>query len=501
MLKIPVVKFLEEIQKKSNKPINISFSNEIKDKEEYYNCYRWFTFIPNFLLNNKELLSTFIKFAKDDEVERNRYKKAIKKYNNLLENNFNKVVSLFKQYFPGFFKKVLFKKRYSSSFDCDFYDLEFTNFKNETYFLQEFYNTASEGEIKILNLFLLLLEFDVSSEKFNFLLCDDFLSSFDNANVTIILKILEDFLKDKNYYLLSLTHDFEIYRILNNVFNLEHDGNKMFRLNKDIIANSCTHNVNLSTFNIRNDFYIDYLKTKTISNYKIDTIYLLSMLSHYRNIVEIYNGNQEGEYLKITNFLHLKDKSPHPLLEIFDSYFYKSTNIVKQYNKLESKGKVNNLKKYIYSFNDYHNLMNDLFSFTEKSNLWDKNTLEARIFYSLYSRIIMENWLLEFIKEKNRDFSHLKISSNQTEALISIIEGTDKEKIFNGVPLYNEKMNNVKEIIDAFKKLKQLIPDYIHIKYNEVSYLINIDASLLYGTLVDVKSKIDIWNKSSGLIK
>ena len=293
-------------------------------------------------------------------------------------------------------------------FDCELFDLEFINLKNESYFLQEFYDIASEGEIKILNLFILLLEFDTSAEKFNFLLGDDFLSSFDNSNVTIILRVLEEFLRDKNCYVLSLTHDFEIYRIFNNVFNLEHNGNKMLKLSKSVTANHSVHKMTISEFNIRNDFYVDYLKTKKISHYKADIIYLLSMLSHYRNIVEIYNGNQEGEYLEITNFLHLKDKNTQKLLEIFNSNFYKSTNIIKQYSKLESEGKKNSFKDHIRKYSNYYELMNDLFDFTEKNKNWDKNTLEAKIFYSLYSRIMVENWLFEFIKKQKREVFIMK---------------------------------------------------------------------------------------------
>lgn len=36
-------------------------------------------------------------------------------------------------------------------------------------------------------------------------------------------------------------------------------------------------------------------------------------------------------------------------------------------------------------------------------NNWDKNTPEVKIFYSLYSRIIVENWLFEFIKKQKRE--------------------------------------------------------------------------------------------------
>lgn len=493
MLKIPIVKFLEKIKNNEYEYTNIQFKNVEKDQIEYNNCYKWFSFIPKFLLDNPDLLSLFIDFSKEDEIDRNKYKQVILNYNNMLENNLNNVNHLFKKYFPNFFNKISFKKRYSSLFDCELFDLEFINLKNESYFLQEFYEIASEGEIKILNLFILLLEFDKSTEKFNFLLGDDFLSSFDNTNVTIILRVLEEFLRDKNYYFLSLTHDFEIYRIFNNVFNLEHNENKMLKLNKNVTANCSVHKMTISEFSIRNDFYVDYLKTKKISNYKIDLIYLLSMLSHYRNIVEIYNGTQEGEYLKVTNFLHLKDKDSQKLLDIFNSDFYKSTNIIKQYSKLESEGKKNSLKEYICKYSNYYDLMNDLFEFTEKSKNWDKNTLEAKIFYSLYSRIMVENWLFEFIKKQKREVFHNEILSNQTEALISIVEGNDKEQIFNGTPLYEKEDKTIQDILICIKELKQIIPNYMHIKYNEISYLVNIDVDLLYEKLIVVKNKIKMW--------
>lgn len=490
MLRMPLVTFLEKIRNKEYKHVDVEFKNLYQDKSKYDNCYRFFYFIPGFLLKNPDLLSLIISFSKEYEVERLEYKKIILDYNDMLNNNLNIVINLFKKYFPSFFKKVSFKKRYSSLFDCELFDLEFINSKNESYFLQEFYEIASEGEIKILNLFIFLLEFDKSSKKFNFLLGDDFLSSFDNANVTIIMKILEEFLRDKNFYFLNLTHDFEIYRMFNNIFNLEHNKRKMLRLNKCITINKSIHRMFISEFSIRNDFYSDYLKTKKTSNFKFDMIYLLCMLSHYRNVIEIYNGHQEEEYLKITNFLHLKDRNSSKLIEIFSSKFYQSTSIMKKYNKLELKGKINSLKKYINKYNDYYELITDLFYFAENNTDWDKNTLEAKIFYSLYARILIENLLFNLIKKQKPEFNYKKILSNQTETLISIVEGTDKENIFNGICLYKKEDRFIQELLVLIKELKQIIPDYMHIKYNELSYLINIDSSLLYDKLIMVKNKI-----------
>jgi energy-coupling factor transporter ATP-binding protein EcfA2 len=420
---------------------------------------------------NKKLLNFLLIVYQDHipKILRNKLQEDIKDYNKNIQNTFNIALKNFQNYFPNKFLNFSLKERYNPCFDSIIFDLEIQNLRGDIFHLNNFLtNIASEGEKKLVNLFVLLLSIYHENENYYLILGDDFLTSFDNGNAINILRLLESLFKNKKSTFVNFTHDLELYRIFNNVFNPTYDDMLMVFKGKDNFS------INFTKFPIKKDYHQYYMKTKKSKDAETNLIYLLSLLPHYRNMVEMIDG-QKTKYLRATNFLHYKNDKSIGLLKIFNDFIFKDSAILNDPITKQS------IIAHISNQKSYFNLLNNIFNRANSNNI-DWNAFECRTFLAIYGRLLIEDWMWRFLKTGNKKFKLKKEDANQTYELLK--ETKNKIKVLG-------RENELEELISSFENLKSYLPDYIHSKHNELSYLININANGFLSAIDLVKKNMN----------
>lgn len=416
------------------------------------------TSIINIFKNEKygiEIINFFRKCFKKINTNKNRCKKIIK------ENNKN--IEVFKELKPEFhflykdlFKDIIIEKKYNSFLDIEYNEILILNKKEKRYPLHKFLNYTSEGEKKLIKLFFILTYIKQSANNKTIVIADDVFDSFDNKNVVNTIDLLNNFCLIKKPVLLLFTHDIEIFRVLNKRMKIDKECSYMIT-RKDTVMKFKAITIKEGTL----EEYIQNFIEQEIP-VEIKSLYLLCLLVYGRNLVERTFGMDKKYYLKITSLMHIKKDSKKILnkLKIFNKLFF--MNIFSKKDILEIQEKTKN-------FNDYFLFLEHIYEYTKHHDL---NDLELNIFFSLYGRILIENTILNKLKDKNIDIKKMLsgITSDQTGALI-----TEYKNNFN----VDKKEN---EII----LLNNYITKFIHVNHG-LSYLINIDRNILYNLIENVK--------------
>lgn len=442
---------------------------------------------------NKEYLDDFNNNYDDFNIKLNATN--INKYNIFLKKEFEKkdgVVNCFKDKFPIFSDLTLIKKNLYS-LNTSFYDLSITvggiYFENLKYFNAY----ASDGQKKLLGILNFVLDCKFQEGKKNkkkVFFADDLITSIDNSNSKAVYLFLRDFFVSdgiKNYCFFNFTNDFEIYRLFNNVFNLDRDFHQMLKIerNQDLVS--------FKDFPIKNNLYRDYLMmkpnkilnssgNKVLNNdLSLNFIYFVSNISYYRNTVESYYSEKHPEYELATNFLHLKN-TDITLKYLLDKDFFKSTPFGKS---LKSIGN----KKYWDLYKDIEIDISTKFKKQGHFNGLTYDSIEIKVFYSLFCRLYMEEQMFRYLlliepEKFKKDVA--EITSNQTNALLEMF--AEKEKSITFYPLrWKPEYEILSELLDCYLKVKNYISDYMHIQYNEVAYIINIKGDVLQNLVREMK--------------
>lgn len=451
--KIPICDLINEIsvfdENKYNlyKKKNKQFMKGGNTEKKYLNAIKYLNYFPLFLkkdLNQYNIPQDINNYINENKEAREIIKQKIIEYNINLENVFESKMKYFTKFFPHLKKIKLFKK-YSGLFDCYFYDLKINEFKD----MEEFYKNSSDGEIKLLNIFIYFLENEFSEENNYLILGDDFLTSLDNGNIHKIFEYYYSLINKNNICFINMTHEVEIYRLFNNIFNINYADKTMLKIIRG-------NDFSLVEWPIKKD-YLNKLKMKKYNNEELSLIHAISFLPYFRSLIELLYGEDNNYYNNITNFLHVKNEKIVFLFDLFHHNFYKKTEIVNNLQKLKEK----------YSNCSYIDLMENLFQYTLTSKLWEPNSLEGIMFYCLYGRIKIESWILSYLPNINPS----AIKSNQTSHLLNEI----KKKI--------KKNEKEYQIILKMEELNNIIPNYMHMKNDQLNYLINIDSTYLINIL------------------
>ncbi len=454
--RFPFLKVRNIILKKIYKNDELIF-----DYPEFKKIINQMFFNLDILSKNRDLINLLIDYNFFLIKQNEKVIPKIKEYNEKIKKYFKVAKNLFNKFFPGRFKNIILNERFSSSLGCKLYDFKIIdNLGNVSYSFDFLNNIGSEGEKKLLNIIHLIVEI-VSLPKKNkggrckyIITADDAFTSFDNSNLHNILALIHQTLKNKSCIFINFTHDLELYRIFNNKLHVHRENMHILNRNKH------SNIIKLINFPNKKNFYTSYIKAQKPSTPESQIIIMLSTVPEYRNIMELLYGDKHVDYLLPTNVLHVKNDSLQSLTELINKPLFLEFPFVR------NRVKKNLIINYINQHRSYEELMNNLFSYFKK-NIIQKDLLQFRIFLSIFSRILIESWIINFFKKSDPSFNIEFIKGEQTGVLIEMFEHKVRSKNYK----------RYYPIIAAFKYLNSYIPEYIHMNYNLISYLINVDAN------------------------
>lgn len=471
LMKISIYDFLILFQNKSHtffettvlETIYSHYLDDISNNPNFIivvnNMLSWFN-----VIDNKELFLSLL-FGLNTIIN-NRIKticNEIFDLNNKIEKNFPVAKNIFLKYFSYKFKDISLNKRFSSSLNCYVYDFKIINNLNNTFYSFDFFNNiGSEGEKKLINLLYILIDLIslpdyTDHDSIEYLItADDAFDSFDNANLGNIFNILSEVIKNKSCYFIHFTHDYEIFRNFNN--RLSVDREDMFLLNR----NKQSRHMRLTKFGIKKDFYSDYFKNLNPKPVEEQIILIIALIPHYRNVMDLLYGQKSEEYLLPTFVLHLDmAHSLNNLKTLLNKSLFENLPYLKNTNKK------NKIVNYINNFNSYSKFMWTLFFYFDNDHKITKNLIEYRLFMSICARVIIEDWLFAFLNRHYVNTSN--ITSNQTSYLINAFDNY----------INTHKIDFYYPILKIFNNINSYIPDYVHLSYNSMSFLMNVEIDNL----------------------
>lgn len=360
----------------------------------------------------------------------------------------------------GICKKILIKTTYNSFLETKIDNIYIMNLKDKECELDVFLKKISEGEVKLIKLYFILVMVRIISKKDSVIVADDIFDSFDNKNIINIVNFMKKIIAYKNPILCLFTHDIEIFRILNKDLEIpKYSSYVLLRKENEIV---------FQDLSITDGTFEEYIKSSIKNDNSIQekSLYFIVMLIYGRNLIERTLGSSSHEYQKITSLLHLKNDSDTVMSNLSDFskiYFMKdfSPEIISE------------IQDYYNKSNNYFIFLKGIFTFFNVGNL---NKLVFNVFLSLYARILIENKVLEALSSNGINIENYlrNIKTNQTGALI------DAYKIEMG-----------KKLNPSILILNEHIPKFIHINQG-LSYLINIDSEILFKLIKNVEDKVNI---------
>jgi hypothetical protein len=180
--------------------------------------------------------------------------------------------------------------------------------------------TLSQGEKRAL--YLLNFIFEVESRKLanqeTLFIIDDVADSFDYKNKHAIVQYLDDISKIEKFHQIILTHNFDFFRTLNNIF-VSYD--------RCLMANRGVGSITLEKADGVKNYFIGKMKDRVTTNNCI----LCATIPFTRNLIEYTKGEQDPDYLRLTSLLHWKEETDQitvgEYLKIYNRLFGSSHNI------------------------------------------------------------------------------------------------------------------------------------------------------------------------------
>jgi hypothetical protein len=318
----------------------------------------------------------------------------------------------------------------------------------------------SEGEKR--TLYLLHCIFDLeelkNTQQDTILVVDDILDSFDYKNKNATLEYIDDIMSNDKIYLVSLTHNFDLYR---SIFRL-------LQLNSGYIANK-NSNQEILFKKIKKDDLNPFKKWLSLENEK----YFICSIPLIRNLLD-YTENKLN--IKLTDYLHYpldsKHKDLNTLFQSVNGYlnnYYSNIVIIHPNNSNTNFNYINN-----------HKCFYDLVQTTAetiKSGISETNfqaNLQDKIIISIALRLLMEKKIIDKLeKDKKLKNNHDYYSHNQARTLVN-----ELKKNYTLDP-------TTKGLFDIINMLSS---NYIHIN------------SFIYEPLLDINIE-DLKNKYTDLCR
>lgn len=307
-------------------------------------------------------------------------------------------------------------------------------------------NILSQGEKRAL--YLLNIIFDVErikkEDKETLFIIDDIADSFDYQNKFAIVEYLYDLSKNKNFYFIILTHNFDFFRTIKKRLNIKR--------NQCLSAQKNEINIELGKAAYIDEPFTDWKK-------ELNKEHILALIPFVRNIIEYSIGTSNNDYILLTSLLHFKEDTKEITFEQLESLYTKRINTQNFSNNIDK-----TLTIYQVLLEKCESIFNSEFF-----------ELEYKIILSIGIRLLAEEYMIYLLNKKNIDIE--KITSNQTCKLLEKIkenfENTPKIKILNRVNL--------------------ITPECIHLNsfmYEPIMDMDIVELKNLYKEVKDLKKEV-----------
>lgn len=305
-----------------------------------------------------------------------------------------------------------------------------------------FENILSTGEKRVL--YILDILFEVENRKIKnqttLFVFDDVVDSFDYKNKYAITEYLQSFSKNKNFYLLFLTHNFDFFRTLMMRF---------YPKPSSFFAIKTKEEIQLK----ESDFLVEKPFSKWRKNLQ-DPKNFIASIAFVRNIIEYTKGRNNKDYSLLTSLLHLKAKSQ----EITGEAIHDILETVYGTKEIS-----NSFKK---------NKIWDLINETSNEIKTDSINLENKIVLSIAIRLKTEKFIFdkcsrkeyfefnqtrEFVKRYKDEFKDNSENIKNIKILERVLLITSSNIHINSFmyePIIDMGMCELKELYEDVKKLK-----------------------------------------------
>lgn len=335
--------------------------------------------------NQKEAISNIIAEAKK---EQEKWKNIVDLFNSRFFVPFT--VSISNQ------EEVILKEEVAQ-FSFEFYDGDKMEIDTE-----QLKQNLSMGEKKALYILQIIFEIEAKREKNQdvLLIFDDVADSFDYRNKYAIIEYINDIKESNNFKSIIMTHNFDFYRTLGcrlcisreNIFMVYKNEEREIKLERGEYLKAV----------------INDLKKKSENS---DIKAFISLIPFVRNLIEYTKGENDNDYIMLTNCLHIKNDT-NTLQAICIN------NIIKSILNIQSNNSQNLIKDMIY--NEAQNILND--------NNLNPIYIENKIVLSISIRLKAEEFMIK--KLINNNILN-EIKNNQTRELFKAVKNniSYKEKI------------------------------------------------------------------------
>lgn len=269
----------------------------------------------SYLKQKKEFYKSFLCEYKEAGNELGKIIKEAKKQ----ETHWRQVVNIFNKRFSVPFKLIVenqddvILKREVPNISFMFVEQE----EEKRVKQDDLLKALSSGEKKAL--YILNIIFEVEARRKNnhdtLFIVDDIADSFDYKNKYAIVEYLRDISRERKFYQIILSHNFDFFRTVQSRFVVPYK-NCLFvekEKNETKIKNASY---------INNPFKNDWIRNLN------DDRKLIASIPFIRNIIEYTDGSEDEDYLKMSSILHFKDGSDDIKKSFLENIFRKKFPIL-----------------------------------------------------------------------------------------------------------------------------------------------------------------------------
>lgn len=305
---------------------------------------------------------------------------------------------------------------------------------------KELMDMLSRGERRAF--FILQFLFEMESRKVStndtIVIMDDIADSFDYQNKYAIVEYIKDLAEKSSnkFYIIVMTHNYDFYRTVSS--RLSNSINHLW-----MVERKANGNISIEKGQYKGDVFANvFVKQNS------DDKNFISMIPYVRNLIEYTKGDEDPNYLLLTNCLHQKDNT----LKITE------TQVIEAMNGY-TRGK--DIKRTKTEKKIYNTIMQTAESIANEAEP-DLVLLQNKIVLSIAIRLIAEKYMKEKIIEVGVKEEELSVSGNQT--------GKWTEKYKNNCP------NDTNRTI--IERVNMMTPELIHL--NSFMYEPLIDMSIFH---------------------
>jgi len=306
--------------------------------------------------------------------------------------------------------------------------------------------TLSQGEKRAL--YLLNFVFEVEARKLTdqetLFVFDDVADSFDYKNKHAIVQYLDDLTRTDKFHQIILTHNFDFFRTLANNF-----------VHRDRCLMTCMSNTSITLTKAEGikNYFVNIWKDKVADDESV----LCATIPFTRNIIEYTKGENDDDYLVLTNLLHWKSETA---LITVGKYF-------EIYNKIFGTTHDDSSIQYV----------KDLL-FLKAQEICTSTTingldLENKVLLSIAIRMKAEIFLTDEIRRINNDPSYWCTDTNQFGKLMkkysSLVPLAPEMRILEKVSI--TVSSNIHLNSFMYEPILDLTIDHLVGLYNEVAVL------------------------------